>query len=88
MLRVVIELHPFGDSSKSKVIDEIFIANMGHVPNTESDGTWCFYNAWLKRPTKETMYKPAAVVEHRREDGSKELVRKVLNELDKDKNER
>ncbi len=87
MIRVAIELWPFGNESKSKVIDEIFIANMGDAPNPETNGTWCVYNVWLERPTKETYYKSVSVVEHRREDGAKELLRKVMNELAKDADE-
>lgn len=88
MLRVAIELHPFGDSDRMKVIGEVFIANMGDSPGYPIDGTWCEYNIWRERPTKEMVHKPDAQVSHRREDGAEELVRKCLNELEKDKDER
>jgi len=88
MLRVAIELHPFGDSSQKKEIGEIFIANMGDSAGYPIDGTWCEYNVWRERPTKKTMFKPDASVSHRREDGAEELVRLCLNALHEDDDER
>lgn len=77
MLRVKVEIVPFGKEEGAHQIHEINIGNMGDNP----DGTY-LYHAWVDvDPRTKERPAPHAIVNHVRSDGALVLVHKVLEKI-------
>lgn len=76
MLRVTIELFPFGDETKKSIIRTIDIANNG-----TGDSVYGNYDARTDADMIDTAWKKNVVKHHHRFDGAEILVGKVIKEL-------
>ena len=79
MLKVIVELHPFGDSVQKKVIDELYIGNVGMSGPNESN-----YHFWINKDPRGTIprIKPTGKVEKfDRERGAIELIYECVKSM-------
>lgn len=77
MLKVVIEIHPFGDETRKRTIGEVYIAN--DMTGDISTGN---YKAWLTRDPRKAPIEPDVKLKNfDRNLGAHELVRQILNKL-------
>lgn len=75
MLKIIIELHPFGRSHEKKVLEEIFIGNMGPVDPKNENARLFNYDVWHnKNPKVESAAPPLARIKHFRSHGALRLV--------------
>lgn len=87
MLKVTIDIHPYGDENSKSTISEIYIGNMGRVSDDPvTIDTKCVYHAWVNYNPSEFLAHarkaPDAIVEHWRSRGAEVLVSRVLEKLD------
>lgn len=72
MMRVTVEIVPFGQEEDKYTIHTIEIGNMGRHPDAKEGRTVCRYNAWLDGDLiAENML-------HAREDGALNLIERAL----------
>ena len=77
MLKVVIEIHPFGDETRKRTIGEVYIAN--DMTGDISTGN---YKAWLTKDPRVSGLAPDIKLKNfDRVLGAHELVRQILNKL-------
>lgn len=77
MLKMLIEIHPYGDETKKRTIGELFIANdmTGDITNGN-------YKAWLNKDPRGNCITPNVTLKNfDRNLGAHELVRQILNKL-------
>jgi hypothetical protein len=72
MLRIKIELIPFGDESKAVVIDTMTIANTGTHPSRP------VFGSYVARTDNTDGMRIARVENHKRSDGPWKLLQKAL----------
>jgi hypothetical protein len=79
MIKVPIELHPYGEEKNKSEINALYIANAGgHI---ESDGlSVCTYHYWMGRDPRVKWSKPDGEIEMIREEGVFSLVQKCLED--------
>lgn len=73
MLRIKLEVVPYGNESKCKVIDTMIIINTADHPNRPK------YGNYIAEIDDNGGRRLASVKDHRRDDGVWELVRLALN---------
>lgn len=73
MLKVIIEIHPFGESENKKTISEYIIGNKGHTGNDDE----CIYHCW--QPNHEGYIE----IKHFRKDGAEKLVTKLFRKIER-----
>lgn len=80
MLKVDINLHPFGDENNSRTIRFVCIANSG-LMETKSGKT--MYKYWVDIDPRDLMIKlkPHGKVFHLRDAGAYELLYKVMKQM-------
>jgi hypothetical protein len=85
MLRVTIELVPFGDDEKKTTISTLYIGNIGApAAQINHPGTWRRYQVSLFDPRNDVNKEQAAQVRyyhHKREDGAEVCVAKAIQAL-------
>ena len=79
MLRIPIEIHPFGDSNFKRIIGEITIANVGTNKNRPKYGDYSV-GVVFENDGKVFSYH-SNIKNHLREDGWLELLHKATGEL-------
>lgn len=81
VLRVKLEIVPFGDEDKAREIGRLDIFNRGtsHFANMIGANGYCDYGVISLNPGDEGLYD--ATLAHYRNDGGWELVKKVLTAL-------
>jgi hypothetical protein len=87
VLRIKLEIVPFGQEESTYSINEIFITNKGTdglLPKDEEGSTWRYYHVSEhdpRFPVNKT--KPKYIIEHKREDGALVLLEKAIAVLNK-----
>ena len=81
MLKVIVEIHPFGDAKRKRVINEIYIANVG------GDSEIGHYQAWLNvdpRVDREARDVPHVMLSgFKRNKMCNALIAKIIAKLEK-----
>jgi hypothetical protein len=79
MIKVSVELHPYGDESKKSRIADIYIANAGGCIRT-GDLTHCTYQYWVGNDPRKKWSWPDGEIIAIREEGVYSLLQKVMDD--------
>lgn len=89
MIKIEIQIYPFGDSSRRRKIETVYIANRGRVPYDLIGGILpdeaqevCRYEVWRgANPNQKKRFGEGGIVVHNRRDGALKLVSMALDAL-------
>lgn len=82
MIKVIVELHPYGDEPKKSQIKTLYIVNEGG--RRARDGlTDCTYAYWVGKDPQKEVHPPDGEIKTIREEGVFSLIQKCLEDYTK-----